>query len=142
MINHRSISEVTLRNFTLCIGIFVVSLFGQGCEKDDLVAIRSIETFTPVVTGNVAVTGGKMIANREIELIDYGVCLSTRPNPTIDDLIFAGTDMMVSQDSGSYTVEFTSQIAPLSAGTRYYLRAYVNTKSGRAYGTQIDFTTD
>ena len=142
MIINRIRVSVSPGFFAFCLWGVLFSLLGSGCDKDDLVAIRSIETYTPVVTGNVAVTGGKMIANREIELIDYGVCLSTSPNPNINDLVFAGTDMMISHASGSYTVEFTSQIAPISSGTRYYLRAYVNTKSGLAYGTQLDFTTD
>ncbi len=119
--------------------LFVFFLL-SGCEKDDLVAIRSIDTIEPVITGTTVVTGGIMTANKEIELVEYGIAYNTAANPVTEDNISPGTDLSVFEDPSRYTVEFKSQITLLSPGTKYYIRAFVTTRTGTAYGNQISFT--
>lgn len=120
--------------------IFFSLLLLTGCEKDDLVAIRSIDTVEPVITGTTVVTGGVMTANKEIELVEYGIAYNTSSNPVTEDNISPGTDLSVFEDPSKYTAEFKSQITLLSPGTTYYIRAFVTTRTGTAYGNQISFT--
>lgn len=121
--------------------LFVLILL-SGCEKDDLVAIRSIDTIEPVITGTTVVTGGIMTANKEIELVEYGIAYNTSANPVTEDNISPGTDLEVFEDPSRYTAEFKSQISLLSPGTTYYIRAFVTTRTGTAYGNQISFTVN
>jgi len=122
--------------------VITFSLFLPGCEKDDLVAIRSLDTIEPEVTATTAITGGRVVANREIELVEYGVCYNTTANPTIEDNIAPGTGLQEFIEGNRYSAEFQSTISLLTPGTIYYIRAYVTTRSGTAYGNQISFTTN
>jgi hypothetical protein len=121
----------------------IIFLSIAGCEKEDeLVAITSIETTEPVLTANGYVSGGRMIGNREIEITGYGVSYSTSENPTIEDAFAAGLDMDASWEQNQYIVDFTSRLPLLAADTRYYLRAYITTRSGTAYGNQVELNTN
>ncbi len=113
----------------------------SGCEEDDeLVAVRSIETIEPYISGPAVISGGLIKANRNIELLGYGLWYSTKPDPGIDDAVAAGTDLTVSREGGSYLMEFKSEMF-LSTGTTYYLRAYIETRSGIAYDdNELKFT--
>ncbi len=126
----------------LIAAIIIVSLFLSGCEKDDLVAIRSLDTIEPEVIATTALTGGIVVANREIELVEYGVCYNTTANPTTEDNVAPGTDLQEFIEGNRYSAEFKSTISLLTPGTTYYIRAYVTTRSGTAYGNQISFTTN
>ncbi len=119
-----------------------ISLFLSGCEKDDLVAIRSLDTIEPEVISTTALTGGIVVANRELELVEYGVCYNTTANPTTEDNVAPGTDLEEIIDGNRYSAEFKSTISLLTPGTTYYIRAFVTTRSGTAYGNQITFTTN
>ena len=80
--------------------------------------------------GSVSSSGG---GNKVTE---RGVCFSTDPNPTIDDVTIA---------SGSGSGTFSSILPGLADGTLYYARAYANkTKNGNistTYGNEVSFTT-
>ena len=75
--------------------------------------------------GNVNATGGAGVTAK-------GVCWSTSPNPTIDDFLTA---------EGNGTGTFTSELADLTPGTTYYLRAYATNCMGTGYGEEVSFTT-
>ena len=75
--------------------------------------------------GNVNATGGAGVTAK-------GVCWSTSPNPTIDDFLTV---------DGSETGTFSSELAGLTQGTTYYLRAYATNIVGTAYGEEVSFTT-
>jgi hypothetical protein len=115
-----------------------------SCERDDdLVAITFFDTFDPVVSSGGIETGGLMRANREISISEFGVCYSTNANPTIEDDVSPGTNLQGSWDQAQYKVEFTSLLPPLLASeTTYYIRAFVTTKTGTAYGNQKVITTN
>ncbi len=126
----------------LCLFSVLILLAGS-CERDDeLVAIVSFETFQPFQTDLGYRTGGRIVANREITINEYGVCFSTVPDPTIADLIAPGTDLETEWVLGSYSIEFNSLITPpqLVAGTTYYIRAFLTTRTGTAYGKEVEFT--
>jgi hypothetical protein len=120
----------------------MILFFITGCDKDnELVAITSIETIEPVLTETGYESGGRMIGNKEIEITGYGVSYSTGENPAIEDAVAAGIEMNATWEENQFTVDFKSRLPLLAPGTRYYLRAYITTRSGTAYGNQVQFTT-
>ncbi len=84
-----------------------------------------ILAFSATSGGNISSDGGTLITAR-------GVCWSTSPNPTI-------TDNKISDGSG--TGVFTFTLSDLSAGTTYYVRAYITNEVGTSYGDEVSFTT-
>ncbi|MGV4413231.1 hypothetical protein [Chryseobacterium sp. T1] len=66
-------------------------------------------------------------------VIEKGVCYSTNPNPTTSD--FRKHDSNLSL--GSYSV----MLNDLTAGTKYYVKAYAKNSQGTAYGEELTFTT-
>lgn len=88
-------------------------------------ALYSITQTDAVSGGNISSDGGAAVSGR-------GVCWSTAPHPTV-------SDSKTSDGAGSGT--FTSSVSGLTAGTRYYLRAYAVNSAGTAYGNEVSFTT-
>jgi hypothetical protein len=135
-----------IKNYSKLCSVFALMIFiilVAGCDKDDeLVAITSIVTTEPILTANGYESGGRMTGNREIEITGYGVSYSTSENPAIEDAVATGSEMNASWEQSQYVVEFTSRLPLLAPGTRYYLRAYITTRSGTAYGNQLEFTTN
>ena len=119
-------------------------VFITGCEQDDdLVAITSFVTIEPSITATGFETGGRLAANREIEFLEYGVVYSTSENPTTEnDIIAPGADLIVSDTRNRFSAEFKSHLTLLTPGTKYYIKAFVSTRSGTAYGNQISFTVN
>jgi uncharacterized protein (TIGR02145 family) len=67
------------------------------------------------------------------EIIVFGVCWSTSPNPTI------------SHNKTSYNTgigSYTSIITGLTENTTYYVRAYATNNAGTSYGNEISFKTN
>jgi|WetSurSiteA1Bulk_404760.scaffolds.fasta_scaffold09816_2 hypothetical protein len=68
-------------------------------------------------------------------LLEKGVCLSTRANPTIND-------MKVPQNTGAGDdAQFICNISDLEPETLYHLRPYAITMGGVAYGDEREFKT-
>jgi hypothetical protein len=88
-------------------------------------AVTGITTTTATSGGEVICTGGSAITAR-------GVCWGISVNPTI-----AGNHTTDGSGSGV----FISNITGLSASTLYYVRAYVTTSNGTAYGSNLTFST-
>lgn len=90
-------------------------------------------TFSPNnVTTTTATSGGKISSYGRGEIIDRGVCWSTKPNPTL-------ADQKTSDGSGNGS--FTSQLSGLSPNTTYYIRAYATTSKDTIYATEKIFKT-
>ena len=108
-------------------------------EKTGSVTInKTVETPT-VETGATAATaattassGGNVTSDGGATVSARGVCYDTSPNPTIADNITS---------DGTGTGTFSSNIAGLTTGTTYYLRAYATNSAGTGYGAQATFTT-
>ncbi|MBE0674256.1 MAG: fibrobacter succinogenes major paralogous domain-containing protein [Bacteroidales bacterium] len=89
-------------------------------------AVTSITETTAVSGGNITSDGGGTVTAK-------GVCWSsTSQTPTTADS--KTTD-------GSGTGAFTSNIAGLSPGTDYYVRAYATNSAGTSYGNMVNFPT-
>ena len=84
-------------------------------------------TNTSAVSGGSNIVGSGTIASR-------GICWDTNPLPTISD--------PKTTISGNSTANFTGNITSLTAGTTYYVRAYVtDAATNTYYGNQQSFIT-
>ena len=87
----------------------------------------NITTSSATIGGNVTSDGGAIVTER-------GVCYSTSSsNPTTSNS---------KKSSGSGLGNFTVNLSNLSAGTKYYVRAYAINEIGTSYGPTISFTTE
>ena len=84
------------------------------------------------IRANGAVCGGNVTSDGYLSVTSRGVCWSTSPNPTIND---------IKTTNGTGTGSFTSQITGLTENTTYYVRAYATNSKGTAYGEERSFTT-
>lgn len=75
--------------------------------------------------GTVSDDGGSAVTAR-------GVCWSTSPEPTINDL---------KTNDGSGLGSFTSNLTSLTPNTTYFVRAYATNSYGVAYGNQVEFVS-
>jgi hypothetical protein len=123
--------------------IVIAAISMISCERDDeLVAIVNFETLAPVRTEFGAVSGGRITANREINFSEFGVCYNTSENPDINDFVAPGTNLETAWIQESYSINFNSNLSGLTSGATYYLRAFLTTRTGTAYGRQVTFTAD
>lgn len=88
-------------------------------------SVTNITTTGALASGTVSTTGGGTVTTR-------GFCWNTSPTPTI-----ANNRINIASGLGN----FSADIASLSPGTTYYLRAFATNQAGTAYGNQISFTT-
>ena len=83
------------------------------------------------ITDSSAICGGDVLRDGGEYVTARGVCWSTSPNPTIEDV--HTTDSI---GIGS----FNSVITGLTGGTQYYVRAYATNNVGTGYGSEVIFT--
>lgn len=89
-------------------------------------AVSAISTTTATTGGSISIVGLETVSSR-------GVCWNTATNPTI-------ANSKTVNGSGQGT--FQSNLSSLTAGIKYYVRAYAINSSGIAiYGSQVEFTT-
>jgi len=86
------------------------------------------------ITATGATCGGNVTDGGNATVTARGVCWSTTSiEPTLSD--YHTTD-------GAGTGTFTSNLASLTSGTTYFVRAYATNSEGTAYGNTISFTTE
>ena len=83
------------------------------------------------ITTNSATSGGTITTDAYV--FAKGICWATHPGPTQTDDYYS--------ENGSGDESFTAEMTGLSQNTTYYVRAYVVTQSGIAYGNEVSFTT-
>ncbi len=88
------------------------------------------------ITTNFAACGGNVTSDGNGTVTARGVCWSTSPNPTINNLYDEKTE------DGSGTGTFTSNLTNLTENTTYYVRAYATNEAGTAYGEEKSFKTE
>jgi uncharacterized protein (TIGR02145 family) len=86
------------------------------------------------ISQNSAIGGGNVTNDSGANVTSRGVVWSTSQNPTLEN-------NLGSTNNGAGTGSFTSNLAGLSAGSTYYVRAYATNSAGTAYGNQVQFTT-
>lgn len=114
---------------------------GEGVQLDnvqiydgDMSAYPSVQTLsTQFVSDNAASVSAKLNAHGNNTVHTLGICLSTHPNPTIDDEIILTN---VSQEV------FTIDLENLIPHTTYYVRAFARNNGHISYGEQLSFITE
>jgi len=86
-------------------------------------AITDITTTSATVGGNITDEGGDWVS-------DGGVYYGTSVNPET-----TGTKLKITSGAG----EFSTTLSGLTAGTRYYVKAYATNSVGTSYGTEESF---
>ena len=86
---------------------------------------------TNLLTNSADVSG--VVVDMGNGATQYGHCYATSPNPTI-----AGSKTQLGVPA---TGGFTSQLTNLTAGTKYYIKAYLSSGTETVYGKEINFTT-
>ena len=93
-----------------------------------------VATATPAeITATSAVVGGMVTLPEGSHVFLRGVCWGTEPNPDID-----GNHTSNATGVGSYS----DTLVDLNPSTTYYVRAYVVSDYGLAYGNALSFTTE
>lgn len=95
-------------------------------------AIITTTTAASNITGTSATTGGTITGDGGSAITERGVVYGTSSSPTTSNskVTSAGT-------TGTFSVNLTG----LTAGTKYYVRAYAINSAGTVYGPEITFTT-
>lgn len=103
-----------------------------SCEKNN----ATLHTLTTDPVKSVyefgAISGGTIISSGDGIILQKGICLSSEPHPTINDVI---------TDDGSSYESFRTELDGLREDTEYYIRSYASTESGVVYGDEIQFRT-
>ena len=107
--------------------------YGNQLTALTVTSIPSLTTTTSsAITSTAALSGGNISNDGGAAVTARGVCWGTTANPTTANS--KTTD-------GSGIGSFTSNIAGLTPGTKYYIRAYATNSIGIAYGNEVTLTT-
>ncbi len=84
------------------------------------------------ITTNAAQVSGTIVSNGGSSITAKGICWSITLNPTVNNNKSTET---------TTNLTYISSLTGLSAGTKYYARAYATNAIGTAYGNEVSFTT-
>lgn len=125
--------KANINLISLLIGVIVISVFIENCQKDKPHSVPDIST-TPVnITDTAIICGGNITNDGGEPVTARGVCWSISANPTILDS---------KTENGKGIGLFTSLIKGLQAATNYYVRAYAVNTVGTAYGEVESFISN
>jgi hypothetical protein len=85
-----------------------------------------------LVTHSTAQSGGQVLSDGGMLVVERGLCFGTTPYPTV-----AGSRT----SDGAGRGMFVTQLEDLCTSTTYYVRAYATNAVGTGYSTQVQFTT-
>lgn len=104
-----------------------LALYGSGV---------SLPILTTAIVTDIAVqsatTGGEVISNGNLTILERGICWNTYGEPTLED-----NHSPTEGSTGSYTIPLTN----LCHMMQYYVRAYASNNLGTAYGDELSFIT-
>jgi uncharacterized protein (TIGR02145 family) len=84
------------------------------------------------ISDTSALVASDVFENSGDSVIRRGVCWSTNPSPTINNS---------NTKDGSGFGKFNTRLTGLLSGTKYFIRAYGESKRGLSYSSEISFTT-
>lgn len=116
--------------FYLSILIGTLIMISNSCKKEDMPSVTTVDVTSLGQTS--ASCGGTITSEGGSTILSRGVCWGTNATPKISDS--KTTD-------GAGAGSFTSAITGLSAGTKYFVRAYATNSKGTGYGMAMSFTT-
>lgn len=114
--------------FTISVGLRVVLPLSQFTSAIPTLTTSAI---TDVTETSIS-TGGIVVSDGDLTVIERGICWSAEKNPSISD-----SRVVVGAGAGTFTCELTS----LEPGTTYCIRAYATNSSRTGYGDELTFTT-
>ncbi|MEI7829581.1 MAG: hypothetical protein WCI31_07415, partial [Prolixibacteraceae bacterium] len=112
----------------------VVTSNSCATANSTVARVNVFDLTTTTITGIGSMTasgGGELTGDGAASITERGVCWSTTETPTI-----AGAHTSDGSGAGIYS----SDIYGLTAGTKYYVRAYATNSDGTVYGSQVSFT--
>lgn len=116
------------------------SITWDGVKLEYYITMPVIPTVTTQtvtgITGTSATGNGNVTALGSPSPSQHGIVWSTSTNPT------TALSTKTTLGARSATGAFTSSITGLTAGTKYYVRAYATNTAGTAYGNEVTFTTN
>lgn len=142
----------------IVLSLIAVQLLCSSCEKDEIpeennesteelnIVVKTVKD--ELVNSRGAVIKSTVAYNQDVMNLDLGVCWSTSINPTIENnksqgyITFSNADNEIQgiANSGD-SIDFSTIISGLLPNTQYFIRAYVKTGNGTAYGNQGIFTS-
>jgi len=114
-----------------CLGIAYGGDINITTEPPILASLSTVDVSK--IEGKTATSGGTIINNGGVPVIDCGICWSVGENPTID--------LSTKQTLAVIDNSFTGTLTELDPNIRYYVRAYVVNSVGISYGNQQTFVT-
>ena len=133
-ISHELTSLIGNTNYSVY--AFATNKYGTGVSKtynfltgptEPVVTTGPIsEIFSSKAKSSVVVN-----SNGGSEITDFGICISTKENPTILDRFYT-----------SSSINNKILLSSLTYDSTYYVRAYAKNKVGISYGKQLSFTTE
>lgn len=124
--------------FVLCLKIFFVFsvIVFISCKKGKDNKLPEVTTSDATnITSTSATVNGNIVEVGSENIINYGHCWSTSPNPTID----LATKTQFGAASSATT--FNSSLINLLPNTKYYVRAYATISNSTVYSNEITITT-
>ena len=107
--------------------------YGEQITLTTLNGLAEIsETEITQVTATSANCTSDIIYDGGFPIVESGICYSTTPNPTTQNLRISQSD------PGSH---IECSLTGLLPNTHYYVRAYASNTAGTAYSSQTEFTT-
>lgn len=111
----------------------MLSITTTNLNKPTLTTMPITGNTTSATTGIcTAISGGNISSNGGGAITASGIVWSTSENPT--------TALSTKTQDGTATGVFSSNMASLTPGTTYYVRAYATNSMGTAYGNELNFT--
>ena len=142
--NLRIYTDNSLFNSQNCGVQFNYSLKAYAGENysDEIIYDNCLPSLVPLIatnpisniTLNSAFCGGNVTNSGSSTVTSKGICWSTLPNPTNNNVNFMTVN-------GSGMGPFTSNLTNLNSNTIYYVRAYATNSYGTSYGNEVSFTT-
>ncbi len=102
--------------------------------KPTIPAVSTISADNVTATSATA-TGRITSLGNVAKITEHGHVWATSPQPTLSNCVHT------SLGEATSAKEFSSDVTGLSAGTKYYIRAYATNSEGTAYGDDVTFTT-
>ncbi|MBK6338441.1 MAG: DUF1566 domain-containing protein [Bacteroidetes bacterium] len=120
---------INKRHFLCFLGVL---FFFLSCKKED----KAIPILTTNEIKDISQTtiscGGKISSDGGSEIIERGICLSLKPNPSISDSV-----IIVDEKTNDFEVIVNN----LMPNTSYYLKAFAKNINGIGYGNEQNIKT-
>lgn len=123
------------------LSIFIIVSFFSCSKTENPSEIRSevptiITKEITSISRDRAVCGGQIISDGGLPIKTAGLCWSTNPVPTVNDI-----KSMEWWVVATFQKSFITAISDLKYSTVYYVRAYATNEEGTGYGKVLSFTT-